>query len=359
MRSLSDAMRETAAGASGFDYLRVILAFYVVLSHAFAFAEPSGEAPWLWSGWFGPFHRAALPMFFALSGFLVSGSFERNSLPRFVALRALRIVPALAVETVLAAVLLGAMFTTLPLGRYFASPGFEAYFLNILGDIHFYLPGVFEGMRVNPQLWTVPYELECYLCLIGLGFLRSPRLKYLLLLMLTVVSLQMTYMAHTQAHMNTGPAAPRLTLVAAFLWGVCLYMFRDRVFLGLPMLTAAALSSYVALYVPELAFLAPAPLAYLTVFFGMTRPPRLPFGDLSYGMYLYHGPILGSFVHLFAGRLHWFGLLGLGLPTTMLFALASWSWVERPILGAKSKMLALVDRLAALPATLSPARVAR
>ena len=43
-----------------------------------------------------PFIHMILPMFFALSGFLVAGSLERSrTLVQFFGLRALRIVPAL------------------------------------------------------------------------------------------------------------------------------------------------------------------------------------------------------------------------------------------------------------------------
>jgi peptidoglycan/LPS O-acetylase OafA/YrhL len=51
-------------------------------------------------------------MFFALSGFLVAGSFERcKTIVSFGGLRVLRLMPALAVDTVLGALLLGPIFT--------------------------------------------------------------------------------------------------------------------------------------------------------------------------------------------------------------------------------------------------------
>jgi peptidoglycan/LPS O-acetylase OafA/YrhL len=108
-----------------------------------------------------------LPMFFALSGFLVTGSlFRTRTLTEFIALRLLRLVPALAVEVTLSAVVLGALFTSLPIGQYFSDPAFWKYFLNIAGRIHYSLPGVFQDNPipiVNISLWTIPYELEWYL----------------------------------------------------------------------------------------------------------------------------------------------------------------------------------------------------
>ena len=104
-------------------------------------------------------------MFFALSGFLVASSLERcKTLFTFLGLRAIRILPALAVEIFISALIIGPLFTTEPAKAYFAAPEFHDYFLNILGDIHYHLPGVFAANpsdAVNGQLWTVPYEMIC------------------------------------------------------------------------------------------------------------------------------------------------------------------------------------------------------
>ena len=60
-----------------------------------------------------------VPMFFALSGFLVAGSFERSkTLITFLGLRVFRIVPALSVEVFLSAIILGSFFTTNDLRNY-------------------------------------------------------------------------------------------------------------------------------------------------------------------------------------------------------------------------------------------------
>ena len=97
-------------------------------------------------------------MFFALSGFLVAGSMERTpKLSQFLTLRIIRLVPALAVEVLLCALILGPLVTNKPLWDYFAAPEFWAYFRNIVGDVHFTLPGVFEDNKlpriVNASLW--------------------------------------------------------------------------------------------------------------------------------------------------------------------------------------------------------------
>jgi peptidoglycan/LPS O-acetylase OafA/YrhL len=109
----------------------------------------------------------SMPAFFALSGFLVTGSALRLRVTStFLAFRALRILPALAVEVTLSALVLGPIFTRLPWSEYFTDPQFFRYFANIIGWVTFYLPGVFEVTNrvpiVNGNLWTLPPEFDSY-----------------------------------------------------------------------------------------------------------------------------------------------------------------------------------------------------
>ncbi|HEY6734768.1 MAG TPA: acyltransferase family protein [Roseiarcus sp.] len=165
--TILDEMRSAGPATAGFDYLRIGLATAVLTWHSIILS--TGSAPLDQALWSGPFRflpAAILPMFFAVSGFLVSASLERSRLHQFLALRVLRIVPALAVVVVLSALILGPVFTTLPLRRYFTSPEFGGFFLNIVAVAHVTLPGVFEHNPdprfIASQLWTIPFEFQCY-----------------------------------------------------------------------------------------------------------------------------------------------------------------------------------------------------
>ncbi|HEU0117083.1 MAG TPA: acyltransferase, partial [Alphaproteobacteria bacterium] len=176
---------ESGYRPSGFDYQRLILALLVIFIHSFDISY--GKA-YLWNlpGVVSAAARLIVPMFFFLSGFLVTKSLEScGNILQYLWHRSVRIFPALSVEIFLSAVLLGGLVTTLPLQDYYSSAGFWGYFLNIVGYLHLNLPGVFADNprpdMVNGQLWTVPPELICYLSLVLFTFIGLIRHRWLLL----------------------------------------------------------------------------------------------------------------------------------------------------------------------------------
>ena len=83
--------------------------------------------------------------------------------------------------------LLGSIFTTLPLRDYFSSPGTYRYLTkDSIGLINFTLPGVSTAnpsSTVNWSIWTIPCELTCYAvmaAMIRLNVLASTRRVILL-----------------------------------------------------------------------------------------------------------------------------------------------------------------------------------
>lgn len=143
MASIEDKWEATKGRPAGFDVLRITLAIAVILWHTVAVCYGLAAEQWFYGGPLKPLVWLVIPAFFALSGFLVAGSLERNNLPLFVVLRIIRIFPALTAEVMISAILIGSIFTTLPLSQYFTDPDFFRYLLNTIGDIHFYLPSVF------------------------------------------------------------------------------------------------------------------------------------------------------------------------------------------------------------------------
>lgn len=337
----------------GFDYIRIGLSIAVAVWHSFFLPTlvHAKDTP------FGFGVDMILPMFFALSGFLISGSLLRTTrIHEFITLRAIRILPALAVEVLLSAFILGVIFTTLPLGHYFTSPLFFTYLRNLYGDVHFLLPGVFLTNPIpliNVSLWTVPYELMCYLAVVLLWFVGAvPNRRWLLLLLVVVAQVAMPVRDLISGDLikPLNNNLPGRMLVLSFLWAVVLYFFSPRIVLRAWIAVLAVVLCYVLLKFGITSYFVALPAAYVTVFLGLTDPPRIPVlmsGDYSYGIYLYAGPMQQASIALFPNRHEWWFNLATTLPLIGLFAAFSWFVVEQPILSHRKRIIAAVDVLVA------------
>ena len=361
-RAIQDEIQRGNGATAGFDYLRLGLALAVLVWHSIILT--SGSAAFYRALWSGPFRflaGAILPMFFALSGFLVTGSLVRTRLHQFVTLRVLRLAPALAAEVALSALIQGALFTNLPLRDYLTSPELLSYFGNILGLVHFTLPGVFEHNPVprvvNSQLWTIPFELECYVSLVIVSLLMGLRHRRVFVALLVLFSLAATVGAFVTNSISPSAPPQGRVLVVAFLAGVGVHLYRDRIPYSSVVGVVAAIASIALLQIPDAAYLAVFPVAYLTVWIGLMRPPRIGFGDLSYGIYLFHFPVEQTIARLFPGVGCWWRMTLMALPPTLLCAWLSWNLIEQPILSRKKRILAVVDRAYAVLGELARARM--
>jgi peptidoglycan/LPS O-acetylase OafA/YrhL len=348
-RTILDEMQSAGPATTGFDYLRLGLATAVLAWHSVILS--TGSIPLdraLWSGPFRFLPAAILPMFFALSGFLVSASLERTRVHQFLTLRVLRIVPALSVVVVLCALILGPLFTNLPLRDYFKSPEFGGFFLNIVGLVHFTLPGVFEhnpdARVIATQLWTIPFEFESYIALAILSLLNVLRDRRAFVRITVGCSLAATVYAWFIAPVSPFGHVPGPLLILCFLAAVSVYLYRDAIPYAHGLGIASAMVSAILLQIPSASYLAAFPIAYLTVWLGLKTPPKIPFGDLSYGVYLIHFPIEQTVMHFFPGAGSWWRLTLMALPPTFACAWLSWNLVEHPILGRKTSILAALDR---------------
>ncbi|MEI9994075.1 MAG: acyltransferase [Rhizomicrobium sp.] len=354
-KTIDEQLTLTNSRSSGFDYLRIVLSVSVIAYHSFEVCYGPGIFKSVGVSPFRFLVGFILPSFFCLSGFLVAGSMLRvKDLLSFYALRGMRIFPALAVEVLLSALIIGPLLTVIPVGQYFSSPMFFFYFLNVLGDIHFYLPGLFVTNpmpAVNAQLWTIPYELECYV-LIGLaaffGLLKRRRAFVWAVIGLTVATYSWRILRHglpTNFTIATGQA-----LAIAFLVGVAFYLYRDKVRLN-PILFAASVAIYcILLPFPAAALLLPFPAGYMTVYLGLTNPPKiglLKSGDYSYGLYLYGYPVQQVVSQLLPQYRFWYVNLALSLLIAGAVAYCSWTFVESKILGHKKLIIARLEGMRA------------
>jgi peptidoglycan/LPS O-acetylase OafA/YrhL len=338
---------------NNFDALRLVAAASVVFSHSFLITEGTQDHEWLiWlTGNQSILGLVGVFVFFAISGFLVTQSFEATGdVWRFLVKRALRIFPGLFVATALSAFVLAPVVTTLCPSAFLLRPEPYEYVIGntLLDQTVHELPGVMfvnnpVGLEINGSLWTLRLEFAMYLMVLALGMLRLLSLRVALLLVaFGMACLHFNMLDELE---KWGWFFQLLSgwgwLVGFFAAGMVLYKLRHtRIFDGRIALLAFA---GLVLSVPLRQFILLFPLfgCYLVLWLALT--PRLPvipaarFGDLSYGIYIYGWPVEQGVIWLLGGRAVWWQVFLLALPTAAALAFLSWHLVESPALRLKPK----------------------
>jgi peptidoglycan/LPS O-acetylase OafA/YrhL len=334
---------------NNFDALRIIAALMVVFGHAYILSGRAAAEPLAAHTGVGGFGELGVSIFFVVSGFLVTMSFQRlGSAPAFLANRILRILPGLIVATGLTAWALGPFASTLAPGDYFTRPQTWLYPLRngLLYPVTYALPGVFEHNpypgAVNGSLWTLRLEFTFYLVIPLLAWAGLLHRGGLSVLAAAAAGAYLAILAVGPAH------APAVALIAArnfylFSAGAALFAWRDHPALRSPALLAVAGVVFIAAlpFKPATPFLSPVVLPWLVV--GLALKPirgvsaAARFGDFSYGVYIYAFPVQQAWM-AFAGpeRLGVWSFLALSLASILPLAAASWWLVERPALGLKA-----------------------
>ncbi len=348
---------------SGFDFLRIFLALAIVAWHSRNVvhwtADQATSSPW----WFAEY--SLVPMFFALSGFLVAASGMRLSLRDFLINRGLRILPALALEILFSAFLLGPIFTDLTLKQYFSSPLLYHYLTNMVGLVNFYLPGVFvhhPWTMVNGALWTIPYEMMCYVVLSALivtRWLRSTRAIAVCTVFLMIIALLCRNIPGLESTFDHGGnsvfdkairfffTGEQSRLLLSFVVGVLFYKIRHRIPYSRALMAAAMAVCLIIAFIGNhswfdnaaLRLIAIPTLTYIVAFAGVTKIPiSWPYtqGDYSYGVYLYHLPFQQMLYSIFP-TVSALQLFLLSVPTCTAVAAFSWHTVEKPILRLRKR----------------------
>jgi peptidoglycan/LPS O-acetylase OafA/YrhL len=348
---------------NNFDALRLAAAGAVVFSHSFLLSQgrQDNEPLMLLTGGQATLGVVGVFVFFVLSGFLVTQSFETTASPwHFAAKRALRIYPGYAVCLLLCAMVLGPLVSALRLRDYLASAGSWDFVLSnlMLNVEHNGLPGVrFTGFAiggiVDGPLWSLPCEIVMYALVLALGVLRLLRLPALLPLL--ALGLACLWLDTAQSVYFIGSVG---WLLGFFVAGMILYKLRaTRLFdRRLALLALAGLAASVPLHLFILLF--PLAGAYLVIYLALE--PRLPvipaarLGDLSYGLYIYGWPVQQALLYASGGRLAWWQLFPLALMVTSAIAWLSWHLVEQPALSLKPRAAAPAVAGIAAPSLAAP-----
>ena len=323
-----------------FDCLRLAAAISVLFSHAFLIAEGSQqhEPLVMLSGNQGILGLLGVFVFFTMSGFLVTQSFENApSLRRFLAARLLRIYPGLVVCLLICVLVIGARVTSLPFLDYLQHPDTLRFLRDnlLMRGFDESLPGVnfidnAVGTVVGGSFWSLRFEIYCYLMVAALGLAGLLNMRSAVILLVL------------------GLAASRFDLLGGFGWllpyfaiGMVMYYVSRRWAPSALLAVAAALGIGATVIFGEMLFAFSLLGGYLAIFLATSPRIRLPaaarFGDLSYGVYIYGWPVEASVAHAFGGAVAWWQVFLIGAAISLALAFLSWHAIEKRALRLKSR----------------------
>jgi peptidoglycan/LPS O-acetylase OafA/YrhL len=338
----------TASHDNGFNLVRLVCATLVVVFHAFPMnsARPGASDPV--SPLLAPhtdLGALAVGVFFLISGIFISQSWERDPhLGRYALRRAARIVPGLFVCLLLTTALAVGLFSDTGWRGMLAPAPWRYIFGNttlhwlryIIPPEELKLPGVFGGETLNGPLWTLYWEGRMYVvvALVGLAAALPLRtwMRGAALFLLAAANLFPDVI---------GGYVWETRLWSLFLTGMLLHTLARDLRIGWRHVACAL--ALAGLNWTRSAALTPSPLTWFGILLVAgtlalaVGSVQLPFAahlqrhDYSYGIYIYHWPVLLMLRTAFAPLGHW-RLLALGLLVTGVLAVLSWHLVEAPAL---------------------------
>ncbi len=341
---------------------RLTLATGVILWHSFVLI---GRHPL-----YAPAHQllrdAWVDGFFAISGFLITASWLSNPrLRNYFVARGLRILPGLWVCLIITAFVIAPIGVAIqggPVGKLLLSRAPIEYVLKnsavvtLQQDIGGTPRGVpFPGVW-NGSLWTLLWEVFCYIAVAGLGVVGLLSRRWLIpaalalafcwsaLLPAWILSLGEDAAA-TQRQIDGATAALLIQAVAArfavmFLAGALLYLYRDVIPARWSLVAVSAVIVLAASLLPNYRLIGAIPLAYAIIVSGaLIHNKRLRLRtDLSYGVYIYACPIQQLLIIGGLGSLNPIVFAIVAAIATLPLAALSWTLLEKPAMSLKSRL---------------------
>jgi peptidoglycan/LPS O-acetylase OafA/YrhL len=319
---------------ANFDLLRILTATSVLVMHVNNNVALKNPAVAKWGGLF-----LAVPLFLAISGFLVLKSFaDTASWPRFLWKRCCRVVPAWLTSLALVALVFG-LGQLLECLKVWATLGLTF--------------GYGARPLVNGPIWSLGWE-ELFYAGLALLYLAGAYRKPILIWSFALVSFFAAWNSIdgiTELH-----RAAMCALPASFFIGNLAYIYRASILRLQPLLTVGLLLTAIVANVfrgqdQGDQFVLQEGLITACLLFALAGPRvlRFRFPDLSYGIYIYHAPIIALFVdRLGSGRLALgAATLAVLIPVTLL----SWYLIEKPALSLKNVSWRAPQRVPSAEAT--------
>jgi peptidoglycan/LPS O-acetylase OafA/YrhL len=338
---------------------RLTLATGVILSHSWPLTgrhvsfEPAHQL--LRDGW--------VDGFFAISGFLITWSwFRRPRIRDYFVARGLRILPGLWACLIVTAFVIAPVGVAIQGGSATNLLLSRAPFEYVLGNsavdlLKHDIAGTPRGIpwfgEWNGSLWTLFWELLCYILIAGLGVVGLLRRRWLIPALCALALYWSARLPPYNVFIEGAPdqgqhidsATVQLVIqgmaarfAVMFLAGALLYQFRNVIPARWSLVAASLAIVGAASLLPNYRVIAAIPLAYAIVVSGaLIHDRRLRLStDLSYGVYIYAFPIQQLLVICGLAVLNPFAFATVAAVTTLPLAALSWFLVEKPANSLKS-----------------------
>lgn len=357
-RSIGEAL---AGHRNSLGILRLVLAALVIVDHAFPLGGFGEDPFWVYTRGQTSLGGIAVGGFFAISGYLIVKSGASADIVQFVWRRVIRIFPAFWGALLFGALVVGPVAWTVrgsSLETYFQAEGqgpwgYLAHNWTLtIGQ--YGILDVFTGTPygqsvhasvLNGSLWTLAYELGCYL-MIGVlaigGVLRHARMVVpVLALFVVAIGVIQTATPGTPGAVLPLLGDPQVIFLAsAFLAGAAIGIYSDKVPYNDQLGVLSGIVFVVSLFYGGFAAFGVVAGAYFLMYLAVRLPRQLQWigskNDYSYGVYVYGFLVQQS---LAAAGVHEFGYVPyvvVALVLTSFLAWASWHGLEKRALALKS-----------------------
>ena len=279
--------------------LRLLMALLVIVSHSWpigGFGFGRGE-PWIGDQTIGGW---AVNGFFAISGYLITGSREKSqSLGDYLWRRLLRIYPAFLIAILVTAFVFAPVSAALSQHDTYTVRAGASYILHnfLIRGTSTGVDGTLTSVPIpgvwNGSLWSLHFEVACYI-VIGLVVTVLPRK----LVVPTVVVLFLTSVAVTAVRIFGHVAMPYSVtqgsrLLAVFLAGSLVYFWRGRIRVNVLWSVIATAVLVALVFVNGVQPFGGLPIAYLLMALGVVLPLSKvgARNDISYGVDIFAFPV--------------------------------------------------------------------
>lgn len=357
-RTLGGIIKEKGARANNLNFIRLIAAILVVLSHAFNISY--GKADWKSHEFLARISDGELSLgkiavfcFFILSGYLITASYVKSkNNAEFFLKRFIRIYPGLLFVLVVTVFLITPIYSDKGVIQNYLS---KENYLYIIHNLSFLvnndkIPGLFTNHPlpglVNGSLWSLKHEMYCYFTVPLCVFLTKNKPKRIMAVFGLLTLINILFYFNLIGGLNwDGGFAFRikrfLGLYEYFLAGVFVYSIRDSIIISRKYALALFPVLCASIFIPSVTSIAFATIGtYILFVIGYSPKISMPsvhkIGDLSYGIYIFGWPIQQIIMQQAGYSMSWYANFLLSMPFILVLACISWNCIEKPSLKFKS-----------------------